>query len=377
MQNDMSELFEASETTTDPNLGAQEAERPSITGKLDLRSMTRGQLQELMSELGQPAFRVKQIEEWVWRKNVSSLDEMSNLPKTLRHTLQDRVTLDSAEEIARQLSADGSRKYLLRFPDGVSVECVGMPSKGKLTACASSQAGCGIGCAFCATGMSGLTRSLSAGEIYEQVMHVRDDFGRRVTSVVLMGQGEPFANYTETLAALRRLNSPDGAGIGARHLTVSTCGIIPMIKRFANEPEQFTLAVSLHSAVQRTRDMLMPGVKKYSLIHLYDIMNEYVNKTGRRPSYEFALIRGVNDSDNEIAALCDFCRDNLAHVNLIMLNEVKGSKFQPSTNERAREFVRRLTSVGVEATIRDSRGSDIDAACGQLKQNVENALQKH
>ena len=377
MQNDMSELFEASKTTTDPSLGAQEAERPSTTGKLDLRSMTRGQLQELMSELGQPAFRVKQIEEWVWRKNVSSLDEMSNLPKTLRHVLQDRVTLDSAEEIARQLSADGSRKYLLRFPDGVSVECVGMPSKGKLTACASSQAGCGIGCAFCATGMSGLTRSLSAGEIYEQVMHVRDDFGRRVTSVVLMGQGEPFANYTETLAALRRLNSPDGAGIGARHLTVSTCGIIPMIKRFANEPEQFTLAVSLHSAVQRTRDMLMPGVKKYSLIHLYDIMNEYVNKTGRRPSYEFALIRGVNDSDNEIAALCDFCRDNLAHVNLIMLNEVKGSKFQPSTNERAREFVRRLTSVGVEATIRDSRGSDIDAACGQLRQSVDGTLRTH
>lgn len=377
MQNDMSELFEASETTTDPSLGAQEAERPSTTGKLDLRSMTHGQLQELMSELGQPAFRVKQIEEWVWRKNVSSLDEMSNLPKTLRHALQDRVTLDSAEEIARQLSADGSRKYLLRFPDGVSVECVGMPSKGKLTACASSQAGCGIGCAFCATGMSGLTRSLSAGEIYEQVMHVRDDFGRRVTSVVLMGQGEPFANYTETLAALRRLNSPDGAGIGARHLTVSTCGIIPMIKRFANEPEQFTLAVSLHSAVQKTRDMLMPGVKKYSLIHLYDIMNEYVNKTGRRPSYEFALIRGVNDSDNEIAALCDFCRDNLAHVNLIMLNEVKGSKFQPSTNERAREFVRRLTSVGVEATIRDSRGSDIDAACGQLRQSVDGSLRTH
>ena len=377
MQNDMSELFEASETTTDPNLNAQDAERPSTTGKLDLRSMTRGQLQELMGELGQPAFRVKQIEEWVWRKNVSSLDEMSNLPKTLRHVLQDRVTLDSAEEIARQLSADGSRKYLLRFPDGVNVECVGMPSKGKLTACASSQAGCGIGCAFCATGMSGLTRSLSAGEIYEQVMHVRDDFGRRVTSVVLMGQGEPFANYTETLAALRRLNSPDGAGIGARHLTVSTCGIIPMIKKFANEPEQFTLAVSLHSAVQKTRDMLMPGVKKYSLIHLYDIMNEYVNKTGRRPSYEFALIRGVNDSDNEIAALCDFCRDNLAHVNLIMLNEVKGSKFQPSTNERAREFVRRLTSVGVEATIRDSRGSDIDAACGQLRQSVDGTLRTH
>ena len=157
-------------------------------------------------------------------KNVSSLDEMTNLPKSLRQVLQDHVTLDSAKEITRQLSADGSRKYLLRFPDGVSVECVGMPSKGKLTVCASSQAGCGIGCAFCATGMAGLTRSLSAGEIYEQVMHARDDFGCRVTSAVLMGQGEPFANYTETLAALRRLNSSDGAGIGARHLTVSTCG---------------------------------------------------------------------------------------------------------------------------------------------------------
>ena len=377
MQNDMSDLLKAAETTEDPDLDAQESVGPLTARKLDLRSMTRGQLQELMRKLGQPAFRVRQVEEWVWHKNVSSLDEMTNLPKSLRQVLQDHVTLDSAKEITRQLSADGSRKYLLRFPDGVSVECVGMPSKGKLTVCASSQAGCGIGCAFCATGMAGLTRSLSAGEIYEQVMHARDDFGCRVTSAVLMDQGEPFANYTETLAALRRLNSSDGAGIGARHLTVSTCGIIPMIKRFANEPEQFTLAVSLHSAVQRTRDMLMPGVRKYSLIHLYDIMNEYVNKTGRRPSYEYALIRGVNDSDNEIAALCDFCRDNLAHVNLIMLNEVKGSKFQPSTNERAREFVRRLTSVGVKTTIRDSRGSDIDAACGQLKQSAENALQKH
>jgi 23S rRNA (adenine2503-C2)-methyltransferase len=202
-------------------------------------------------------------------------------------------------------------------------------------------------------------------------MHVRDDFGQRVTSVVLMRQGEPFMNYDATLEALRRLNSPEGAGIGARHLTVSTSGVIPMIKRFANEPEQFTLAVSLHSAVQRTRDMLMPGVKKWSLLHLYDIMGEYVDKTGRRPTYEYALIKGVNDTEDELSALCDFCRGNLAHVNIIKLNDVKGSRFQPSSDARAGEFVRRLASVGVEATVRNSRGSDIDAACGQLRQNVE------
>ena len=342
--------------------------------RTDLHALTHGQLVELLAELGQPSFRARQIEDWVWSKNASSLDDMTNLPKELRAELARRVTLGSTAEVTRQVSQDGSRKYLLRLEDGTTVECVGMPSAGKLAVCASSQAGCGMGCAFCATGAAGLTRSLTAGEIYEQVMHVRDDFGRRVTSVVLMGQGEPFANYDATLTALRRLNSPDGAGIGARHLTVSTCGIIPMIRRFANEPEQFTLAVSLHSAVQRTRDLLMPGVKKYSLMHLYDIMGEYVDKTGRRPTYEYALIKGINDTEDEIGALCDFCRDNLAHVNLIRLNDVKGSKFQPSPEAKAQEFVRRLANVGVEATIRASRGSDIDAACGQLRQNVGRML---
>lgn len=339
--------------------------------KRDLRSMTKGELRELMEELGQPSFRAKQVEEWVWEKNVSSFDQMTNLPKTLRAALADCVTLGGVEEVAKQVSTDGSRKYLLRFPDGVAVECVGMPTRNRLAVCASTQAGCAMGCAFCATGAAGITRSLTAAEIYEQVMHVRDDFATRVTSVVLMGQGEPFMNYDATLGALRLLNSPDGGGIGARHLTVSTCGVIPMIKRFANEPEQFTLAVSLHSAVQKTRDALMPGVKKYSLVNLYDMMGEYVNKTGRRPTYEYAMIQGVNDTENELQYLCDFCRGTLAHVNLIQLNDVPGSRFKPSNPERAQDFVQRLASVGVEATIRNSRGADIDAACGQLRQRFE------
>ena len=338
--------------------------------KRDLKALTHKELAALVEELGQPSFRVGQIESWVWEKGASSFDDMTNLPKTLRTALAERCTLGGVKQIACQKSQDGSRKYLLGFNDGTSVECVGMPSGPRLTVCASTQAGCGMKCAFCATGASGLTRSLTAGEIYDQVAHVRDDFGARVTGVVMMGQGEPFANYDATLAALRKLNSPNGMGIGARHLTVSTCGIIPMITRFSKEPEQFTLAVSLHSAVQRTRDMLMPGVKRYSLLRLYDAMGEYAERTGRRPTYEYALIRGINDTEEELTYLCDFCRDTLCHVNLIQLNEVPGSKFQPASERRANEFVRRLGSVGVEATIRQSRGADIDAACGQLKQRL-------
>ena len=340
------------------------------TKRQSILDMSEHELADLLAELGQPAFRAKQIRSWVWEKGATSFDQMTNLPKSLREQLAHRCDLGGVTEVARQESADGSRKYLVRYGDGTAVECVGMPTKSRLTVCASTQAGCGMQCAFCATGASGLTRSLTAGEIYQQVLHVRDDFDARITGVVMMGQGEPFANYEQTLAALRRLNDPNGMGIGARHLTVSTCGIIPMITRFSKEPEQFTLAVSLHSAVQRTRDALMPGVKRYSLLRLYDAMGEYANRTGRRPTYEYALIKGVNDTDEELAYLCDFCRNTLCHVNLIQLNDVSGSRFQPSSPERANTFVRRLTSVGVEATIRNSRGADIDAACGQLRQRL-------
>lgn len=340
------------------------------TDPLDLHACTHGQLLTLMAELGQPAFRAAQIEDWVWSKGVAAPDEMTNLPKALRGALAARTSASSAVELARQVSLDGSRKYLLRFKDGAAAECVGIPGTRKLSVCVSTQAGCAMGCVFCATGRSGLIRSLTAGEIYEQVMHVRNDFNTRVTSVVFMGQGEPFANYDETLKALRRLNASGALNIGARHLTVSTCGLIPQILRFANEPEQFTLAVSLHSTIQKTRDALMPGVKRFSLVHLYAALGEYTDKTGRRPTYEFALMRGVNDTDEEIDSLCDFCRGTLCHVNIIQLNEIPGSPFHPSTSEHAQAFIDRLARAGVEATIRNSRGADIDAACGQLRQRV-------
>lgn len=336
----------------------------------DIRSLTADEIAELVQELGQPAFRAKQICEWVFTKHASSFEEMTNIPKKLREQLTEHFSFRLPEELVKQVSRDGSRKYLLEFSDGTSVETVGMPSKNKLAVCVSTQAGCAMGCAFCATGFNGLTRSLSAQEIVDQVRHVAMDFDERVTSVVFMGQGEPFANFDATVEALRMLNDPDGYAIGARHLTVSTCGIIPGIKRFSELPEQFTLAISLHSAVQSTRNKLMPGVKKYTLPRLHEAIQAYVEKTGRRPTYEFAMIDGINDTNPEMEALIDFCRGTLCHVNLIQLNDTPGSLLKPSPMKKVETLQKRLQMHGVEATIRNSRGNDIDAACGQLKQRL-------
>lgn len=338
------------------------------TRSRDIRLLTLEELQDLVKELGQPAFRAKQLNEWIHDKNVCSFDEMTNLPAALREKLSERFSFNVPVELVKQVSKDGSRKYLLQFSDGVSVETVGMPNRNKLAVCISSQAGCAMGCAFCATGLAGLSRSLTAQEMVDQVLHVARDFGERVTSVVFMGQGEPFANFDATGQALRILNDPDGLAIGARHLTVSTCGVIPGIRRFAELPEQFTLAISLHSAIQGTRNQLMPGVKKYTLLRLHEAIQLYVEKTGRRPTYEFAMIDGINDTNPEMQALVDFCAGTLCHVNLIQLNNIPDSPFRPSPIEKVESLQRRLTMHGVETTIRNSRGSDIDAACGQLKQ---------
>lgn len=338
------------------------------TRSRDIRLLTLEDLQDLVKELGQPAFRAKQLNEWIHDKNVCSFDEMTNLPAALREKLSERFSFNVPVELVKQVSKDGSRKYLLQFSDGVSVETVGMPNRNKLAVCISSQAGCAMGCAFCATGLAGLSRSLMAQEMVDQVLHVARDFGERVTSVVFMGQGEPFANFDATVQALRILNDPDGLAIGARHLTVSTCGVIPGIRRFAELPEQFTLAISLHSAIQGTRNQLMPGVKKYTLLRLHEAIQLYVEKTGRRPTYEFAMIDGINDTNPEMQALVDFCAGTLCHVNLIQLNNIPDSPFRPSPIEKVESLQRRLTMHGVETTIRNSRGSDIDAACGQLKQ---------
>lgn len=350
------------------------ADGPSGVGtpaSVGLKRLDARGLEELAAELGLPSYRAAQLLKWAYGKGVRSYDEMTNLPAALRETLAERFPLTFPEVAERQVSSDGTRKYLVRLADGASVECVGLPADGRLTVCFSTQAGCAMGCSFCATGASGLTRNLGPGEMADQVRIVADDFAERVTNAVAMGQGEPFANYDATLGALRLMNHPDGLGIGARHLTVSTCGLVPGIRRFADEPEQFTLAVSLHSAVQDTRDRLMPGVRGYPLESLRDAIVEYFERSGRRPSLEYALIDGVNDTGPQLDALVRFCSHLNVHVNLIPVNPVTGIGAGRTSAGRIAEFAERLRSAGIETTVRAERGTDIDAACGQLRQRAD------
>ncbi len=341
---------------------------PSDTHPAGIKALGREDLASALAELGAPKYRTGQVVHWLYNAGVSSFSEMTDLPQALRETLATRYPLTPPRILERQVSEDGTRKYLVELGGGTTVETVGLPSGDRLTVCFSTQAGCAMGCTFCATGASGLTRDLGPGEMVDQVRLVAEDFGRRVTNAVAMGQGEPFAVYDATLAALRFMNAEDGLGIGARHLTVSTCGLLPGIRRFEQEPEQFTLAVSLHSAVQATRDRLMPGVRGFRLPDLRTAIERYAERTGRRPSLEYALIAGVNDTVAERAALADFAAGLLVHVNLIPVNPVAGDEFSRSTEDTVRDFVAELQRRHVEVSVRAERGADIDAACGQLRQ---------
>lgn len=334
-----------------------------------IKTYALSELPSLMKELGQPSFRAQQLTEWLYQRHASSYDEMTNLPAALRAALSERFPLTTPEIMNRQVSRDGTRKYLIEFDDGIRVETVAIPSRGgdRLTVCFSTQAGCAIGCAFCATGREGFARNLTPGEIVDQVLIAQDDMGKRVTNVVGMGQGEPFLNYDNTMAALRILNNKKGLEIGARHISVSTCGILPGIERFSEEPEQFTLAVSLHAARQGVRDLLMPNVARFKLGNLKSALQEYIAKTNRRVTLEYIMIDGVNDADEDLKALQKFCANLLCHVNLIPINAIEGSVFQPSEPETINRWLNAIQKKGTEATLRDSRGSDIDGACGQLK----------
>jgi 23S rRNA (adenine2503-C2)-methyltransferase len=333
-----------------------------------IKALDRAGLAALVAELGQPRFRAGQLERWLYGRGVRSFAEMTDLSAGLRETLAGRLDLPWPEIVERQQSSDGTRKYLVRLGDGATIEVVGLPAGERLTVCFSTQAGCPMGCAFCATGKGGLVRNLGPGEMVDQIALVAEDFGRRVTNAVAMGQGEPFANYDAVLGALRFMNAADGPEIGARHITVSTCGLVTGIRRFAREPEQFTLAVSLHSAVQATRDRLMPGVRNVPLPELRRALVDYATISGRRPSLEFALIAGVNDTEAERSALVKFCRGLLVHVNLIPVNPVAESGFARSPADRIESFQRILHAAGIEVSTRAERGTDIDAACGQLRQ---------
>lgn len=359
--------------------------------KKDLKILNISDIENVVASFGQPAFRAKQLVDWILIKGAESFDQMTNLPCSLRESLEEEYPLKPTKIVSKRVSEDGTRKYVIELSDGCLVETVGIPSQGKrgvssskkamkrdqeatqtnhLTVCFSTQVGCAMACSFCATGQEGLTRNLSSAEMVEQIRIVQDDFGQRVTNTVSMGQGEPFQNFEAVIEALRFLNSKRGYGIGARHITLSTCGIISGINRLAKIPEQFTLAVSLHSARQELRNDIMPRCSGQTLMDLKKALLSYVEATGRRPSLEYTIISGVNDGKADLDALLSFTEGLLCHVNLIPLNDIPDSPFKPCKPETYRKWINVLGSHGVEATLRNSRGSDIEGACGQLKNTL-------
>lgn len=337
-----------------------------------LKQFTLNELQELLLTEGEKKFRATQIFDWLYKQHASSYDEMRNISQRTKSILAKQYPFTYPSLVHKQVSADGTRKYLLRLFDDVLVETVGIPSaNNKLTVCCSSQAGCAMACAFCATGKQGLIRNLYLGEIVDQINVVADDFRQRVSNIVVMGQGEPFANYQAVIEALHILNNSRYNDIGARHITISTCGIVSNIKKLAHEGMQYTLAVSLHSAIQRTRNEIMPRVTQFPLTDLKDALEYYTRTTNRRVSLEYALIKDVNDSAEHLRALCSFCNNFLCHVNIIMLNKIENSPFAPVSESVRRLWLQELENHNIPATARRSRGADIDGACGQLARSYK------
>ncbi len=339
---------------------------------LDLYSLSLEQLTDLLGGWGEPRFRAKQIWEWLYDKRVSSFDAMSNLPKPLRDRLANETRLGVLELETAQESVDGTIKRLYRLHDGQLIESVLMEyDDERRTACISTQAGCAMGCVFCATGQMGFARHLTADEIFEQALLFARDLearGERLSNVVLMGMGEPFHNYDASLEAVRRLMND--LGIGARHITVSTVGLVPMIRRFADEGLQVKLAVSLHAASDEERGALLPINKKWNLEELIAACRYYVEKTGRRMSFEWTLIQGENDTQAQAHRLGRLLQGIHCHVNLIPLNPTSGYLGGPSADGRIQTFIGTLSEYGIPATVRIRRGIDIDAGCGQLKSAV-------
>ncbi len=337
--------------------------------KTPIKSYTFQELQSLIKEMGYPSFRATQIYQWLYQKDVESFESMTNLPQALKNELNKGFSVSELRLVDHQISRDKTNKLLFALKDGATIETVAIPSRDniRLTVCFSTQAGCPIGCQFCATGLSGFSRNLQVNEIIEQILSVQKLLNRRVSNIVGMGQGEPFLNYENTLKALKIVNDPKGIGIGARHISLSSCGIISGIRKFSYEPEQYTLAVSLHSAIQSTRDTLMPSLKQHPLPALKKALISYTAVTNRRVSLEYIMIKEVNDTTEHLKELALFCKNLRCHINLIPINSTSSSQYKPSQNTTLFKWVNHLKKCGIETTIRDSRGSDIDGACGQLK----------
>jgi 23S rRNA (adenine2503-C2)-methyltransferase len=347
---------------------------PAPSTLLDLApAEARRLLDDWVAGEGLPAYRAGQIAARLWQRPVASWDEATDLPKSLREALTARWPLPRLALATRQVSQDGTRKYLWRLADGESIESVLIPSGGRRTLCISSQAGCALGCVFCATGMMGFRRNLTPFEIAGQARElILEEPGDKPTNIVFMGMGEPLLNWEAVDVALSILNSPDGLGIGARHITVSTVGIVPGMRKLAERPEQFRLAISLHAANPSRRQPLMPIEKKYRLGEVLEAAAAF----RKRITFEYVLIAGKNDAETDAAELATLARRMGAMVNLLPLHPGGAPGLTPTPPARIREFAEALRVRGVEAVVRRSRGLDISAACGQLKVEVEGRQRK-
>lgn len=338
---------------------------------IDLRSLPAEELTEQLTSRGYPAFRAKQIRQWLDR-GITDFEQMTNLPKDLRATLAELYTVPGVTILRKLTSAiDGTVKYLFQLDDGETVESVLMQYKHGWSQCLSTQVGCKMGCTFCATGMGGFIRNLSAAEIYAQIEAAQQDTGVRVSSVVLMGMGEPLDNYEQVVRFLRMLGEEGGVHIGMRHISLSTCGVVPGIYRLMEEQIPLTLSISLHAPNDAIRSLSMPVNQRWPIEELLKACRDYIDATGRRISFEYAMIDGLNDSDACAEELADRLRGMLCHVNLIPVNAVEGKQQQRSSRERIRSFVAVLERKGINVTVRRTLGADINASCGQLRRQQE------
>ena len=334
----------------------------------DIKSLTLNELTNEMNALGLPAYRAEQIFKWLHEKAVQSFDEMLNIPKNIRKSLTELYYISVATIEKKQISCyDGTIKYLFRLNDGEFIESVLMDYHHGYTICISTQVGCKMGCTFCATGKSGFSRNLTPSEMLAQIQSAQKDNNIRISNIVLMGMGEPLDNFDNVIKFLSLVSSDKGINIGMRHITLSTCGVVPKMYELAKLKLQITLSVSLHAPNDEIRSRTMPINNKYNVNELIKACRDYVKTTNRRITFEYAMIDGVNDSDECAEELAHLVKGMLCHINLIPVNSVNGTAYQKSKKKRLVEFSNILEKNGVTATIRRTLGSDIDASCGQLR----------
>lgn len=334
----------------------------------DIKSLTLNELTNEMNALGLPAYRAEQIFKWLHEKAVQSFDEMLNIPKNIRKSLTELYYISVATIEKKQISCyDGTIKYLFRLNDGEFIESVLMDYHHGHTICISTQVGCKMGCTFCATGKSGFSRNLTPSEMLAQIQSAQKDNNIRISNIVLMGMGEPLDNFDNVIKFLSLVSSNKGINIGMRHITLSTCGVVPKMYELAKLKLQITLSVSLHAPNDEIRSRTMPINNKYNVNELIKACRDYVKTTNRRITFEYAMIDGVNDSDECAEELAHLVKGMLCHINLIPVNNVNGTAYQKSKKKRLVEFSNILEKNGVTATIRRTLGSDIDASCGQLR----------